>query len=288
MAKPVVIRSAGITATIDPYGAEPVSLRGPEGHEYLWQGSEPWGGRSPVLFPIICRVPDDQILVGDQSYPMPQHGLARKRTWAAVDFAADRATFVLAADERTREHYPFDFALAVAYRVEDGALTTQFTVENRGTEPMPFSLGSHPAFVWPLEPNSPRSTHDIVFDEPEHDDFRRVENNLMVAETFHNPAWEKVLTLNDSWFTDGAMIMTNVASKGLTYSSAMGRQVRMTWEGFTGITVWTIPGAKFVCIEPWRGMPAPVGYTGQFAGQPGNVTLAAGERAEFSYRIELR
>ncbi len=287
MTDPVVIRGEHITVAINHFGAEPISLRDRDGHEYLWSADDPWHRHAPVLFPVICRVPDDRIRVGDQTYPMPQHGFARDRGWSVVDTAEDRASFVLVADGETRDHYPFDFALAVTYLVDSHSLTTQYTVENRGEVPMPFSLGSHPAFVWPLEDDQPRSMHEVRFDEPETAPVRRVVDNLLTADRFDNPAWERVVTLNDSWFTEGAVIMPEVVSRGLVYSSGMGRQVRMTWEGFTGITLWSVPEAKFVCIEPWRGQPAPADFAGQFAAKPGNVVLPPGGREELSYRVEL-
>lgn len=287
MTAPIKISGAGIRAVLDHRGAEPVSLRDDEGHEYLWSGSHPWRRHAPVLFPVICRVPDDHIQVGADHYPMPQHGFARDRAWSVVDATQDRASFVLVADDLTREHYPFDFALAVTYIAGERSLRTQYTVENRGDSPMPFSLGSHPAFVWPLEDDQPRSMHEVRFDEPETAPFRRVVDNLLTEERFDNPAFERTMMLHDSWFADGAVIMTDVASTALVYSSGAGRQVRLDWQGFTGITLWSLPGARFVCIEPWRGQPAPAGYAGQFAGKPGNVVLPPGERAEFSYGIEL-
>lgn len=283
----IVVRSRNLVATIDHHGAEPVSLCDAEGHEYLWAGDDPWKRHAPVLFPVICRVPDDRIKVGEGTFPMPQHGLARDRGWTVVDSTQHQASFVFVADDETREHYPYDFALAVTYVADENTLTTRYAVENRGDEPMPFSLGSHPAFVWPLERGQPRSMHQIVFDEPETVSFRRVVDNLLTDERFDNPAWERVMTLNDAWFTDGAVIMPEVASRGLTYSSGTGRQVRLTWEGFTGITVWSIPGARFVCIEPWRGLPAPTDFDGQFEAKPGGVLLQPGGREEFSYRVEI-
>lgn len=286
-ASPIVVRGHGVAVTIDHHGAEPVSLRDADGHEYLWSGDDPWRRHAPVLFPVICRVPDDRITVGDQTFPMPQHGFARDRGWSVVDSTEDRASFVFVADDETREHYPYDFALAVTYAAQDRALDVQYTVENRGDGPMPFSLGSHPAFVWPLEDDQPRSMHEIRFDEPETVPFRRVADNLLTPDRFDNPAWEHVMTLNDAWFEDGAVIMPEVASRGLVYSSGTGRQVRLSWEGFTGITVWSVPGARFVCIEPWRGLPAPADFDGQFEAKPGNVLLQPGGREELSYRIEL-
>jgi len=42
-----------------------------------------------------------------------------------------------------------------------------------------------------------------------------------------------------------------------------------------------------VCIEPWRGLPAPADFDGQFEAKPGNVVLPPGGREELSHRIEL-
>lgn len=287
MTSSIVARGERISVTIRHRGAEPVSIRDEDGHEYLWSGDDPWRRHAPVLFPSICRVPDDRIRVGDETFPMPQHGFARDLPWEVVDSANDRVSFVLVADDETRKSYPFDFALAATYVTAERTLTTTYTVENRGDQPMPFSLGSHPAFVWPLDDDQPRSMHQIRFDEPETAPARRVVDNLLTPDHFDNPAWDRVVTLNDSWFTEGAVIMPEVASRGLVYSSGQGRQVRLTWEGFTGITLWSVPGAKFVCIEPWRGLPAPTDFVGQFAGKPGNVVLPPGGREQFSYSVEL-
>lgn len=281
------IHGDGIVVTVDHHGAEPVSIRDADDHEYLWTGEDPWRRHAPVLFPVICRVPEDRIRVGDRTYPMPQHGFARDRGWTVVDAQHDRASFVLVADDQTRAHYPFDFALAVTYAVDGSALDVTYTVDNRGLEPMPFSLGSHPAFAWPLEEDQPRSMHQVRFDRPESAPMRRVSDNLLTAQHYDNPAHERVVTLNDAWFTDGAMILPHVESRGLVYSSGAGREVRLTWQGFTGITLWSIPEARFVCVEPWRGLPAPQDFTGDFAAKPGNVVLAPRGREELSYRIEL-
>lgn len=287
MTSSIVARGERISVTIRHQGAEPVSIRDEDGHEYLWSGDDPWRRHAPVLFPSICRVPDDRIRVGDETFPMPQHGFARDLPWSVVDSANDRVSLVLVADDETRKSYPFDFALAATYVTAGRTLTTTYTVENRGDQPMPFSLGSHPAFVWPLDDDQPRSMHQIRFDEAETAPARRVVDNLLTPDHFDNPAWDRVITLNDSWFTEGAVIMPEVASRGLVYSSGQGRQIRLTWEGFTGITLWSVPGAKFVCIEPWRGLPAPTDFVGQFAGKPGNVVLPPGGREQFSYSVEL-
>ena len=56
----VTISHKGLSATIATAGAE---LQGLvlDGFEYLWQGDGHWwSGRSPILFPIVGRLHEDQ------------------------------------------------------------------------------------------------------------------------------------------------------------------------------------------------------------------------------------
>lgn len=282
------LRTDAISATISALGAEPVSLRDAHGTELLWQAGEQWRRHAPILFPAICRVgADDHLRVGGRAYPMAQHGFARDSWFSVVDTTDTTATYVLAADDTTRESFPFDFAFAVGYEVDGSSLTTRYTVHNSGDDPMPFSLGSHPAFSWRPERDHLASVHAVRFDQPEPGPYRRVEDNLLTADLHPSLAADGVLHVDWDLFEDGAVIMTDVASRGLRFGSAGGRVVRMQWDGFSTITCWTKPGAEFICVEPWRGEPAPVGYLGAWDAKPGNVLLAPGARFEASYQLTL-
>jgi galactose mutarotase-like enzyme len=72
-----ILKSSGITATIKAFGAELCSLRDAEGKELLWQAGEVWPRHSPLLFPIIGRLKNDQLHHRGKTYPMTQHGVAR-------------------------------------------------------------------------------------------------------------------------------------------------------------------------------------------------------------------
>lgn len=283
----ITLHGDGITVAISAFGAEPHSIVDADDHEYLWQAGDEWKRRAPVLFPIICRVPEDTITVRGTSYPMPQHGFARDSMFQVVDVDYSCASFVLAATEETLQHYPYDFALSVRYEVGERTLKVDYGVENRGEVPMPFSLGWHPAFVWPLEPNARKSMHEIRFDQAEKASFRRVVDNLLTDETFDSLAPNRKLELRNSIFEDGAVIMTEVDSSSLVFDSSMGRGLHLEWDGFTGITVWTKPGADFLCVEPWRGYPAPENFDGDFIDKPGNAIIQPGSRENFSCQLQL-
>jgi len=51
--------------------------------------------------------------------------------------------------------------------------------------------------------------------------------------------------------------------------------------------VWTRPGAGFLCIEPWQGYAAPLGFAGELKDKPGGLLLAANASTEFTIEICL-
>jgi galactose mutarotase-like enzyme len=40
--------------------------------------------------------------------------------------------------------------------------------------------------------------------------------------------------------------------------------------------VWSKPGARFVCIEPWNGITDPQGFSDDFTRKPGVFIIAPG------------
>jgi galactose mutarotase-like enzyme len=66
-----------ISIEVANHGAELTSIMANE-QEYLWQGDPKyWGRRSPVLFPIVGRVWDNQYKNEGAIYKLGQHGFAR-------------------------------------------------------------------------------------------------------------------------------------------------------------------------------------------------------------------
>ena len=82
----------GITATIKADGAELCSLRNAEGIELLWQAGPAWPRHSPLLFPIVGRLKDDQLRHRGTAYPITQHGFARDHRFEWVEQRAAKLT----------------------------------------------------------------------------------------------------------------------------------------------------------------------------------------------------
>jgi galactose mutarotase-like enzyme len=49
-----------------------------------------------------------------------------------------------------------------------------------------------------------------------------------------------------------------------------------------------VPGARYICIEPWAGHADPAGFAGDFRDKPGVVLLQPGEARSFRMDVSLR
>ena len=286
--EPTRLRSSDLEAEISPLGAELVALRDAAGRDFLWDGDPAfWKGRAPLLFPIVGKVPDDQLLVAGTTYPMRQHGLARISTFDLVASDASSCIFRLDASAASREIYPFEFRLDVRTALEGAMLTIEATVENRGDGAMPCAFGFHPAFRWPLPGGGDKARHEIVFAENEDAPVRRLAGGLLSPETFATPVAGRRLALSEELFAADVLFLDQPRSRDLTYRAPDGPSVRIRFPGMPHLGLWSKPGAGFLCIEPWQGYAAPVGFAGELAAKPGTVAIAPGAARVFAMSLEI-
>jgi galactose mutarotase-like enzyme len=167
--EPVTIQaSSGLSAVIDPHGAQLVSLKTAGGTELIWQGDpRSWPDHAPILFPLISQMPGGHIHHRGCDYPMPPHGFAHIMDFSLSRKTESSCTFELRDDEETHTHYPFSFGLDVGFDLSDDGLLVTITVENPNDEPMPADVGFHPGFNWPLTGGLSKDEYVIVFDKDE-------------------------------------------------------------------------------------------------------------------------
>jgi galactose mutarotase-like enzyme len=282
------IASDKLTAEITSHGAELVRLTDGRGRELLWDGDPRWWtGRSPLLFPIVGKVPNDRVQIGGQQFEMPQHGFARTADFMLADAHHSMCTFALKSSADTLRRYPFTFTLRATYRIAGPELTVSATIVNESAALMPMSFGFHPAFRWPLAPTERREDYEIRFEADEPAPIRRAVDGLLIAEPLNSPVEGRVLRLRDDLFEDGAVIFDALSSRSVTYGSRGCPTIRISFRGLPHLGIWTKPGAPFVCIEPWQGHAAPVGFGGELLNKPGIVGLTAGEAVTYEMTVEL-
>lgn len=288
MADRIAIAGGGLSAAIDPLGAELVSLRDAAGRE-LMTDADPafWSGHAPLLFPIVGRLADDMLRIDGRAYPMRQHGFARRSDFAIVSADADRAVLRLVDTAETRAAYPFAFRLDVAY-ILDGArpeLTIAVTIANPGDTPLPASFGFHPAFAWPLPFGCPRADHRILFERDEPAPPLRLAGGL-IAGARPSPLDGQTLRLDDALFADDALVWTGLASRRFVYGAGTGPQIVIAADA-PDLGIWTKPGARFICVEPWHGHADPAGFAGDFRDKPGVFQVPPGGDKSIRLSIAL-
>ncbi|MGD8514203.1 MAG: aldose 1-epimerase family protein [Granulosicoccaceae bacterium] len=285
---PLRLQSDQLVVTISPHGAEMHSLRSHAGDEYLWQ-AEPaiWGRHAPHLFPIVGRLNNDTLYHLGRAYPMAQHGFARDLPFTLDEATTRHCQLSLRSNAMTREKYPFEFVLAVEYSLLDQELTIRYTVHNLDEAPLPCSVGAHPAFNWPQPGNPDRQACRIVFEHEEFAPVARLAGGLIVDSHAANPLQGKILKLEDALFEDDAIIFTRHNSRRVRLEAPGSKPVTVTFADFPHLGIWSIPGAGFVCIEPWQGHADPAGYTGEFMDKPGVVHIAPGQTRSWQIAIRI-
>lgn len=287
----VTIRSDALSAAINPLGAELTHLRDADGRE-LMTDADPayWTGHAPILFPVIGMPFRETIRLDGQAYPMKKHGFARHATFRVAEHNDDSATFVLEADEATRQSFPFAFRLSILYRLSGATLTIEATIHNPDSaESLPASFGFHPAFAWPLPYGHDRADHRIRFDADEPDILRTIAaDGTIAAARKPSPLDGRELPLRDALFTDDALVWDHVRSDAVTYGASSGSQLRIAFPDTPMLGIWTKPGAAYVCVEPWHGIADPEGYDGDFRAKPGVFEIPAGGDKRIVMSITLQ
>jgi len=275
-----------LTVEVSPMGSEMQSIVTSDGQSWLWHGDATfWSGRSPVLFPMVGKAPNDQISIEGTRYAMAQHGFARRSEFSLAASGPDFCRFELRSSQASLALFPFDFVLALEHRVAGRAVMVTAEVTNMDHRPMPFGIGFHPAFVWPL-PGCEGLEHSVTLDNGGEPELRRLSGGLVVPEPMPSPFADGRLVLDHGLFAADAMLFPEGAGAGLRYGAG-GKAVRFSWKNLPNLALWSKPGAEFVCLEPWHGTAAEVGGSNALSERPYGDVLGSGATGRYGFRAEL-
>lgn len=282
------IKNDDIEISVKSHGAELSSFKDNTGNELLWQADPAfWSRHAPVLFPIVGRLKDDLLIHEGNNYPLTQHGFARDKNFECIDEDGAFLSFRLKEDEDTLSRYPFPFEFLVNYALIANRLMIVYTVRNYHDQELPFSVGAHPAFNWPLIPGTDAQDYAITFERDEPFDIWQLEEGLIHPALRASPLEGKTLKLKDGLFDNDALIFPDVNSESVFYGTKNNRGLKISYAGFPDLGIWSKPGAPFVCIEPWVGHSSPMLFEGDFKEKPGVITLPPFSERSFSYSIEV-
>jgi galactose mutarotase-like enzyme len=291
------LRGARFTARVEEKGAELKSLASIEtGAEHVWPGDPSWWtGSAPILFPVVGGLRDGCYTHAGRRYALPNHGFARRSPFAVRSREDDAVELLLASSDETRAGYPFDFTLAVSFRLRENGLSVRYAVTNTGRDRMLFSIGSHPGFLVPFAGGS-LDDHAIRFDQPEPGPrwFLDPASNCVIAgqteDALHGGS---LLPLTVGLFDRGALVFKAPRSRRFTLLNRLSaRSLSVVTEGAPYLGIWTKPGSPgrvppFVCIEPWHGVPDSTAASGQLEEKEGILRLEPGAVFRTGYDIEI-
>lgn len=286
------LKNSEISVKVDRRGAELKSLKNLEnGTEYMWCGDAKfWGRTSPVLFPFVGGVRNREYRTKGRTYTMTQHGFARDMDFTLLSQTDDEIWFELRSSRETLEKYPYEFILKLGYRIEGRKTEVLWQVENPGSSVLHFSIGGHPAFNCPLEPDAKQEECFVDFgDTAEVVSTRISENGLATNFMDVYPLTDGKLALRDNLFEHDALVIENRQ----TNTAALCRKDRTRYVTVTMdaplFGIWSPPGkqAPFVCIEPWYGRCDSEDFEGALEERKWGNQVAPGETWKASYQIEV-
>lgn len=284
----LVLRSAESLAIIRPFGAELRAWR-VRGVDLLWTPDpKVWPAVSPVLFPIVGRLRNDRLRVGERVGALGTHGFAAHCCFEIESRADDAVRLVLRDNESTRAAYPFSFRLAIDYRLGETDLCAQIEVENVGSGDLPYACGLHPGFAWPFD-EGPADEYFIDFEKAERPETPEISSEGLFERTRRaTPLKGCRLPLARGLFAREALCFLDLLSRSFRFVSPTGRAIGVEMSDFPHAAFWTRPPAPYLCLETWTGHGDPSDFDGDVFEKPSIRLLPAGRRATHAatYRFE--
>jgi galactose mutarotase-like enzyme len=278
------ISNSILTAQIKHTGAELCSLKDNSNTEYIWNGNpEFWGKHSPILFPIVGTLKNNSYQHNNIEYHLSRHGFAREMNFELIDKQENSATFSLASSDETLKKYPFAFELHLIYTLENTTLKIEYKVINKGESKMPFSIGAHPAFDLPGN----FENYSLEFENEEPLTFFLLEDGLISNTTEQIQLDKKQLHLNHQLFENDALVFKKLTSKSISILGNSKPILKVSYEDFPDLGIWTPPNAPFICIEPWFGYSDTIDTFGNLFKKEGIQVLDKNATFHSAFSIEI-
>ncbi len=285
------IKNKNLSVAVKTHGAELTGIKSPK-HEYLWQGNpEYWKGQAPILFPIIGKLKDFEYIYQGKTYKMKPHGFARNSEFEVVKKTDNLITLRLTATDKTRAIYPFDFDLQITYKVVGHQVIVTFNVLNpSATQNLYFSIGAHPAFNCPLEPNQNRNEYQLVFDKKispaAHINNAQKLDAGQTIQVFSRPG---IIDISDTLFRKKAFtIAPNPFTEvNLIHQPTQKKYWRISLKDIPELKIWSRGKSPFICIEPLNGSVDKADHNKELTQKAGIIKLPPKETFKSSFKIEI-
>lgn len=282
----ITIQNGRLCVDISPKGAELQRVVDANGIDRLWDGDPAfWAGRAPVLFPVAGGLKDDMYCLEDERYTLEKHGFARKRVFLPECVTPTGAAFLLTGEAGYHPGFPFAYALRAQYTLDADTLRAAYTVTNLDHRAFFYSTGAHEAYACP----EGIEAYALAFEKPEPLAHSRLGHGGLTGEKEAIASKNGVLPLTPELFGNDTLVLADLLSRSVTLRSRLhGRTVRVDFADYPYLLIWTMPGAGFVCIEPWGNLPDCIDTDQNIAKKPGMICLSPGARHTQTHTMTFR
>jgi len=244
-----IIKNKNYSASIKHLGAELETFK-KDNINYIWTIDEQyWNKTSPVLFPIVGRLKNDSYTLNGKEYKLPRHGFARDYEFEVIEKSENEVVFSLSENKETLVLFPFEFELQIKYTLEDNKLTISYKVINHSNEKMPFNIGAHPAFSM----YGDFEKYSLQFNIDERFETHHLENELFDGKSTLIESKNGLIPLKYSLFENDALVFKHLQSNEVNVLKNNNPYLKVSFDGFPFLGIWTKQNAPFICIEPWFG-----------------------------------
>jgi galactose mutarotase-like enzyme len=114
-----------------------------------------------------------------------------------------------------------------------------------------------------------------------------LENDLVSNITKKLEANSKRIPLNYELFDNDALIFKSLKSNSLTILANSTPMIKVSFEDFPNLGIWTKKNAPFLCIEPWFGYSDTEGKSGNLFEKEGIQILEGNKTFNSKFSIEI-
>ena len=279
-----IISNSILKASIKHAGAELFSLKNNQNKEFIWEGNPAfWGKHSPILFPIVGTLKNNKYTINEKEYELPRHGFARDMEFDLISSTENSAVFSLQSTPETLKKYPFEFELQLIYTLHEATLDIEYKVINKGNTKLPFSIGAHPALALP----DSFENYSIQFEKEEQLKYYLLENDLISNQTKILETKNNFVPLTYQLFENDALIFKTLDSNSLTIFENSKPYIKVDFEDFPSLGIWTKEQAPFICIEPWLGYSDTAKNSGDLFEKEGVLILDANQSFYSKFSIQI-
>lgn len=281
-----------ISIKVNSFGAELKSLQDCNSKlEYMWNADPKfWKRTSPILFPIVGSLKNNEYTYESVTYPMSQHGFARDMEFELTEKSEKKISFVLNSNEETIHKYPFNFCLQVTYILQGRQVVVQWKIVNTSEKKMYFSIGAHPAFMCPIHTGTKQSEYTIKMDAADKVISTKLGAEGLVTTQKRTYFLENgCLPITEELFDEDALVIEHhQAQKVALLDQDQNPYVTVSFDAPI-FGIWSPPKKKapFICIEPWYGRCDGETFKGELKKREWGNSLEAGEIFETKYTIAI-